>query len=309
MELMPYLSDHQRSWDAFVRRSRNGTFLFERAYMDYHAHRFEDASIMLLDQGAILALLPASRHGEAVKSHGGLTYGGLIIDGRMRTEKMLQAMEAVARHFGSAGVRRIEYKVVPHIYHAHPSEEDRYALFRLDARLMRSEPSSTLPLCVSLPGKKLNGAARARRNGLAVRQVHDSTALIAMIDQNLRERHGTGAVHSATEMNLLQRTFPNKIEFFHVLAGNHELVGGAIVYLAGPVAHTQYLVVSAAGRPLRAMDLLISALAERYREHYKWLDFGISSEQGGQLLNARLISQKEEFGARCIAYETYELIL
>ena len=43
----PYTPTDRPAWDEFVRRSRNGVFLFERAYMDYHADRFEDASVII----------------------------------------------------------------------------------------------------------------------------------------------------------------------------------------------------------------------------------------------------------------------
>jgi hypothetical protein len=36
----------QAAWDDFVRTSKNGLFLFERGYMDYHAERFSDHSLL-----------------------------------------------------------------------------------------------------------------------------------------------------------------------------------------------------------------------------------------------------------------------
>ena len=33
-------------WNSFVARARNATFLFDRRYMDYHADRFTDHSIV-----------------------------------------------------------------------------------------------------------------------------------------------------------------------------------------------------------------------------------------------------------------------
>ena len=39
-----YAPDMAAEWNDFVARSKNGTFLFDRRYMDYHAGRFADAS-------------------------------------------------------------------------------------------------------------------------------------------------------------------------------------------------------------------------------------------------------------------------
>ena len=78
----PYNESFYEMWDEFVSSSRNATFLFRRAFMDYHRDRFVDASLLLFDEkNTLRALFPASLH-EAeheVRSHGGLTYGGLLL--------------------------------------------------------------------------------------------------------------------------------------------------------------------------------------------------------------------------------------
>ena len=64
-------------WDDFVSHARNSTLLHLRKYMDYHADRFHDVSLVMLDdKERIVALLPAclSRDEKAVViSHGGLS--------------------------------------------------------------------------------------------------------------------------------------------------------------------------------------------------------------------------------------------
>ena len=42
----PYNESFCETWDEFVRCSRNATFLFRRAFMDYHRDRFVDASLI-----------------------------------------------------------------------------------------------------------------------------------------------------------------------------------------------------------------------------------------------------------------------
>ena len=46
LSVVRYTSDQKIVWDSFVAASRNGTFLFMRDYMDYHADRFTDYSLM-----------------------------------------------------------------------------------------------------------------------------------------------------------------------------------------------------------------------------------------------------------------------
>ena len=40
--IIRYTADKADEWNQFVAQSKNGTFLFDRRYMDYHAERFED---------------------------------------------------------------------------------------------------------------------------------------------------------------------------------------------------------------------------------------------------------------------------
>ena len=54
-------------WNSFVARARNATFLFDRRYMDYHADRFTDHSIVFRRKGHVVALLPLNKDFEANK--------------------------------------------------------------------------------------------------------------------------------------------------------------------------------------------------------------------------------------------------
>src|SRR5215471_103276 len=102
-----------RAWDDFVRASRTPHFLFERPYMDYHSDRFHDASLVLTEDDRILALFPASAHGDEVVSHGGLTVGGLISGHALTLERTRAAFSAILEHLRRQGARTLRYKAVP----------------------------------------------------------------------------------------------------------------------------------------------------------------------------------------------------
>ena len=74
ISIQRYTPEHKRLWDEFVAKSKNATFLHFRDYMDYHADRFTDHSLMAFDaKGNVLALLPANIDGDTLHSHQGLT--------------------------------------------------------------------------------------------------------------------------------------------------------------------------------------------------------------------------------------------
>src|SRR5262245_42638359 len=124
------------AWDDFVRQSKNGTFLFLRDYMEYHQDRFTDHSLVVRDdRGAIVALLPANQRGESLESHGGLTYGGFVVDARMTTMRMLDVLASKRAYLGGQAISSLCYRAIPHIYHRAPAEEDLYALVLAGARI------------------------------------------------------------------------------------------------------------------------------------------------------------------------------
>ena len=43
IQVARYDKSQETEWNSFVGRSKNGTFLFNRGFMDYHADRFTDA--------------------------------------------------------------------------------------------------------------------------------------------------------------------------------------------------------------------------------------------------------------------------
>ena len=59
-EIRRYTPDNTDEWNQFVAQSKNGTFLFDRGYMDYHSDRFADYSLMFYDDKGLFALLPAN---------------------------------------------------------------------------------------------------------------------------------------------------------------------------------------------------------------------------------------------------------
>ncbi len=82
-----YAPDMAAEWNDFVARSKNGTFLFDRRYMDYHAGRVADASVIFRCAGRLAAVMPGNIEGDMFNSHARLTYGGLVNDVRLMSKR------------------------------------------------------------------------------------------------------------------------------------------------------------------------------------------------------------------------------
>jgi hypothetical protein len=283
--------------------------MFEREYMEYHSDRFADASLVLRRGERPIAILPASRDGDVVTSHAGLTFGGLLSDGGLTAERALSALDAVLDRLRADGAARLVYKAPPRVYHAAPADEDLYALTRAGATLFRRDLSSAVAPGDPLPAhpSRRRNVRAARDAGLAVTEERAFEELMAVVRENLADRHGLVPVHDDAEMRLLADRFPAQIRLFAVRGTGGGIVAGTIVYETPVVAHAQYIAATEEGRRLFALDLLFDHLiAERFAGK-PWFDFGISTTDAGRALNGGLVRYKENFGARGVVHDHYVL--
>jgi hypothetical protein len=297
-------------WDALVGQSRNGNLLHRRGYMDYHADRFVDASLIIERRGEPLAVFPASLEDGTVTSHAGLTYAGLITTRAMRAEWAVEVLERIGEHYRSRGVRRIVYKATPHVFHAYPAEEDLYALHRLGARLVRRDVSSVIALRepFAFNDGRRRAVNKARKSAIQLQVGADPAPFHALLSDVLHSRHDAAPTHTLQELRLLQGRFPRQIVLHEARCGTG-LLAGVLVYDFGRVVHTQYLAASTQGRETNALNLLLAELIERTYADRHYFSLGISTERGGQVLNGGLVTQKEHFGARAVAHDFYEWML
>ena len=309
IKILPYTAQLKSAWDSFVENSKNGIFMFKRDFMDYHADRFVDNSLLFFYDDELIALLPLSRHDNVLKSHGGLTFGGFISNANMKQVKMNECVKALIEYLKEHKFKALEYKKVPQIYYEIPADEDIYALWRHNAKLTKIEPSTTINLRAPVKMTKGRKAqiSRAKREGVEIVESNEFERFIALENEVLAKFHNAKAVHSGAELTLLASKFPNQIKLYVATQrGDDKILAGVVVFVYENLVHTQYMASSDKGREIGALDLIVSTLLDKYNGKI-YFDFGISSENNGLNLNAGLMAQKESFGARVVAHSVFAL--
>ncbi|MFV0312876.1 MAG: GNAT family N-acetyltransferase [Dysgonomonas sp.] len=311
MKIKLYSSEYKDAWDKFVRDSKNGTFLFYRDFIEYHAGRFRDYSLMFYLNDVLVALMPGHMEDRIFYSHKGLTYGGLIMGDKTTAADVLSIFEYLTTTFRHQGIRKIVYKAVPHIYHIRPAEEDLYALFRHKAILTSCNISSTLllPDRTKYSDLRKRGVKKALKNNLAVKKATDYSGFWQILSRNLKDKYETEPVHSLAEIDYLKSKFPRNIHLFTVGNTDSNIIGGCLVFETERVAHVQYVAATEEGKKLGAIDLVIDHIINTAFTHKTYFDYGTSTENGGWHLNENLIHQKEGFGARGTVYNIYTIDL
>lgn len=307
-------------WNSFVGSARNATFLFNRSYMDYHADRFEDCSMMARKGGKLMAVLPANITADGVlHSHQGLTYGGWILNRRHDDcVSVLEFWEAWLQTCRDLGITAVDYKPLPHIYATQPSDEDIYALFRSGAVLTECNASAAIRLANN-PGLNDKRRRYLRLGQQIDTEIHELSdkhliqSFYEILCSCLVQRHGASPVHSLEEIELLMANYPDNIRLWGLFADG-ELQCGIMLYISERVVHSQYTATTAYAREQNLLTPLTAALIDKANQdvfggNVEYFDFGTSNEEHGRVLNETLYRQKASFGASCVAYTRYLLNL
>ena len=307
--IIPYSPDRLDEWNAFVAASKNGTFLFDRGYMDYHADRFNDNSLMFFLEGKLMAILLANRCGDTLFSHQGLSYGGLVMSTEATTAKVCTMFDELNTILCEQGIRKVVYRPVPWIFHHLPAEEDLYAIFlKCHAQLVGRDVSSTI-----IPDRPVKwkrdrhyAANKARTNGIIVRQTDDFPSFWAILSDNLMSKFGAKPVHTLQEITLLHERFPENIQLWAAYAPDGQMLAATVLYIFKHVVHAQYISASEEGKRLHAVDGLFDQLLHNTFTDVSFFNLGTSNMPHSSDLHDSLIYQKEGFGGRAVCYDTYE---
>jgi acetyltransferase-like isoleucine patch superfamily enzyme/CheY-like chemotaxis protein len=302
-----YTASRKLEWDTFVSAAKNATFLFSRDYMDYHSDRFADHSLMIFNNHALVAVLPANLNANGTLiSHEGLTFGGLVVSRAATLGDVLTCFHEVLHYLSQRQISKLLYKRIPGFYNTLPDDEVAYALFLLDARLYRRDCSTAVSQADRLPFRRDRKSLIKKAASLGVRIVRETSFQPfweRVLAPQLAARYGVKPVHTLEEITLLASRFPEQIKQFSAYCGD-EIVAGTTIYETPTVAHAQYSAVTEKGRRIGAQAYLFSSLIEQYKDK-RFFDFGISNENEGRVLNRGLLDWKEGFGGRSFAHDFY----
>ncbi|MBX9770589.1 MAG: GNAT family N-acetyltransferase [Candidatus Obscuribacterales bacterium] len=314
LEIVRYHDALASNWDEFVLCAVNSTFLHTRKFLSYHGNKFEDHSLLIMENGELKAVLPAATSSDdpqTVISHPGITYGGLIHDGSLSGDRMLSALSKLCNYYKQVlGFKRLQYKAVPWIYHRQPTQDDIYAMFVLNAQRIACDLSSTIDLQSwdeETIKRRPEIKKAAKTAAICKTGIDHAEGFWSVLSECLLTRHNANPVHSLEEFKQLTNLFPDEIELVTCWL-NDKVVSGAVLFFSQNVCHVQYLASNDSGRLIGGIDLVIKHCIEIARaKGLRYFDFGKSTEQTGRYLNAGLYKFKSDFGAGGTLYEAYEL--
>ena len=304
-----YNDSYKVDWNNFVDISKNSTFLFKREFMDYHAEKFEDYSLLIFYNSDLIALFPCNIRDGEVYSHEGLSYGGVIVKSEIKFLKYLELFTHLLNYFDEKSIKTLYIKQIPSIYNSNFNGELDYLSFVTGAKIYRRDIISVIDMQNEnkISKDRIQGYKRGVKNKLEIKETDDLDDFWnSILIPTLLNRHYVNPVHSLHDIKKLKKVFNNNIKQFNVYHED-QLVAGTTIFLTKNVAHVQYIGSNSEKNSLGSLDFLFYNLITEYLSDFKYFDFGNSHEQQGMKINKGLNYWKEGYGARSLTHDFYEI--
>lgn len=309
MYIKPYHNDYKNIWNSFIKDSVNGTFLFDRDFMEYHSDRFNDASLMVFNDDALICCIPGNKKESNFYSHQGLTYGGFIFKkdlSKSQLEKVIhQVINDLKDNYAS-----IEFRWQPYFYNDY-QEHIISAMDQLGFQTRKKFDNLHIDLIhkIKTSSKKTVGYRNGKFDELRLEINHDFKSFWNQIlIPQLKARHDASPVHSLEEIELLASRFPDSIKQYTIYK-DQELLCGVTFFIKNNIVKSQYASASPDGLKVGALDFLYLEAIQRFKnEGLEYIDLGHVNNPDGTI-NRGLQRFKEELGGVNTAIYKSELTI
>jgi hypothetical protein len=297
------------TWNVFIAASKNATFLFHRDFMEYHADRFVDHSLVVLDGEKWVAVLPANQVKDVLHSHQGLTYGGLVLLPESKLYNTIYIFKSILKYLSENNISKLCLKQLPAIYCDLPSEEINYLMFICKGIVTMRHNISTISL------NQKNDISRIRKRGITkgsnnnLKVIKENDVKIfwnELLIPNLKNKYKADPVHSLFEIQDLMLKFPDNIHHYNTYH-NQKLVAGITLFVNKKVVKSQYISNSDLEEDLGSLDFLTNFVINTYAHNKTYFDFGPSHINNGLNIVQSLNYFKESLGAHSVVQDFYEV--
>lgn len=293
-------------WDNFISCSKNGTFIFQRDFMEYHSDRFNDFSLMIYNDKKLIALLPANIIKNTVYSHQGLSYGGIILKKDTKFKAHILIYQNILSFLEEQKITKFIIKEIPIIYNQQ-NDEFTVIVNNLKSKILITDIYTYLDTRekLLLNRNRKRALKKAKINDIKIIKNNDFTNFWnQLLIPNLKNRFNTNPVHTLNEILLLKEKFDNEIVFFGAYQ-NKILKAGAVLFISNDVAHFQYSAGELIERNNGALDLLFYEIIKYFISEKKYISFGSSTGKNINSINEGVLYWKESYGTENVVQRTY----
>jgi hypothetical protein len=305
MRIEKYKDSHKYIWDTFISKSDDGQFIFYRDFIEYHKARFEDHSILVFDQGKLIAVIPACFKENAIYAHPGLPFSAIILSKSCKWSIWPQVIEAILNYLKEQKFRLFSLTIIPTYYSLVAEETQVYFLRNSGFKLANQKLSCVIALSPKFKHqisekipKYISETALIEFESKHYESFHD------LLVNKLDEKYKSAPLHTLEEILTLKNKFSDNIELVCAFFKD-ELVGGILLFKYKTTFKAQYII----SIKNNISDLLIRSIIEKYKSQYNYFDLGTSNSLENGQLNMGNLEFKIKRGGVGYRVEKYDVNL
>ena len=294
-------NEHMEIWDKFIENSVNGTIFHTRMFLNYHdRHKFTDTSILIYKNGTLICVLPCCKTDDKYFSHKGATYGGpVFIKEIFNIKELTFIMNIIFIYYDN----KIEFRIANNIYFKDNIDILLYILsvntkLNLELSWYNNTAESFIENIKNKWNKKL--LLRIIKNNEYICQIYededDYVSFYNILRKNLQTKYNISPTHTLNEFLLLKQNINDKMKLYLVKDNNSNIYSGICVIKASKNCwYTMYISKNTDIKINNQSVLFIIYTIHQYakKENIKYIDFGVSTENNGSILNMSLSYYKE----------------
>jgi Cdc6-like AAA superfamily ATPase len=321
--LRQYTDADFNTYEDFVLSSINGTIFHQRQFLNYHPiDRFQDNTLMIFKSNILIGVFPAAlitkNNINILKSHPGASYGGLIIKENLSYSKINNIFEIIEQYCKQNEINFVEFRHSPKIFLKERIDQIEFCLIKRDYIRDAEELSTFYDLekirylsdeqyyntySNSTHSKIKQCISTAIKNNLSFEFAKSNAEIeryYQIIESNL-EKHNVKPVHSLDEIKKLLELLPDRIKI-PIIKLNDEIIAGFLIFNVNSTGwHIFYSSLDYNYSKFKPIHFGVYKL-KRYLADmaYRYLNYGISTENSGKYVNETLLNFKESFNGEGI---------
>lgn len=318
LSVINYENKYENIWDEFVSTGIFGTIYHTRRFINYHPkNRFIDTSILIYYKNKLISILPACKKNSDSPSFSymGATYGGPVFH---KDYVKIKYITVIVDKIFEFYQNKIEFRLANNIYF----ENSVFSLYYLLSRKLTMIPE--LAWYVKTEDVFIKNIKNKRNRKYLTKMIEDKNLscfptnvlddyvkFYGILKNNLKTRYKTNPTHTLDEF-LLVKDLLNKRQALYIVKNENNLILGGVyvIKVTKQCWYTFYISKNLDyDKPNSSILYIMNNITiDAKKSNVLYLDFGISTENRGQIINTGLSDYKENsFGATCNSRYVFQL--
>jgi hypothetical protein len=300
IHIVKYIDSKLELWNEFVKNAVFATIYHSRDFINYHPKdRFEDNSILIYNDETLICVMPCCKKGEKYFSYTGATYGGPVF---LKDYVKLKYMKIIIDKIFEYYDNKIEFRIANDIYF----EDSIYKLYYLLSQ--KNKIYLELSWYIKTNDDFIKNILHKRNKNSLIKSLKNTNIyckvfeddidyenFYRILEKNLNINHNSKPTHSLEEFLKIKNILKDKQKLYLVKDKDKILGGVYVIKVTNQCWYTFYISrnIDLDKINMSVMYLMYTISNDAKNENIKYVDYGISTEDCGKLLNDGLSDFKE----------------